>query len=171
MWYKFSSNLDSQIEAVATSAGVNPDIFKTLVKIESGNKFKSQSSKGATGLTQLMPETAKGLAEKANTKYDPSNKAQNLQLGANQFGHLLQIYHNYTFAVGAYNTGQGNFNKWLRGEWKNLPTETYNYINKFSMHVDPYLGKPVSMDTANWLRNLRLSKNPKDRQLYKKLVP
>jgi hypothetical protein len=171
MWYKFASDFDNQISSAATGAGVNPKIFKTLMEIESDFNPKSQSSKGATGLTQLMPETAKEMAEKQNIQYKPNNKAQNIQMGANYLGHLLQVYHNYTFAVGAYNTGQGNFNKWLRGEWKNLPSETFNYINKFSIHVDPYLGKSISMDTANWLRNLRLSKNPKDRQLYKRLVP
>lgn len=103
--------------------------------IESEYKNKAISSKGAGGLWQLMPGTAKifGLSKKQRFETGASTKAALL--------HLKDLYHeygNWELAIAAYNAGDGKVNKALRKnpgaktvQELKLPRETRNYVLAF----------------------------------------
>lgn len=87
----------------AKAAGLDPEIFTRLVAQESGYRPNAESGKGARGLTQLMPDTARELG------VDPFNPQQALQGGARYLKQMLDRYHgDYSLALAAYNAGPGN---------------------------------------------------------------
>jgi cell wall-associated NlpC family hydrolase len=94
---------DSLIQQAARDQGVDPALLKGLVQAESGFNPNSVSSVGAQGLTQLMPDTARGLG--VTNSFDP---LQNLEGGARFLaGALKRFGGNEQLALAAYNAGPG----------------------------------------------------------------
>lgn len=74
-------------------------LFLRLVQQESGWNPNAQSSKGALGLAQLMPATARYLG------VDPSDVSQNLEGGARYLKEQYEKFGNWRLALAAYNAG------------------------------------------------------------------
>ena len=80
---------------------LDPALLRAVIQVESNFRQDAISRRGAVGLMQLMPSTAAKL-EVANI-HDP---LQNIQGGAKQLRHLLNLYHgNLQLALAAYNAG------------------------------------------------------------------
>jgi cell wall-associated NlpC family hydrolase len=98
-----NTQYDSLIQQAARDQGVDPALLKGLVQAESGFDPSSVSSVGAQGLTQLMPDTARGLG--VTNPFDP---LQNLEGGARFLaGALKRFGGNEQLALAAYNAGPG----------------------------------------------------------------
>lgn len=94
---------DPYIEQVARDNGVDPSLVKAVALVESGFNPKAVSSKGAKGLMQLLPSTAKQYG--VSDLHDPY---QNLRAGAAHLRDLLDEFDgNVTLALAAYNAGSG----------------------------------------------------------------
>jgi hypothetical protein len=114
------------ISEEAKKAGISPRLAVSLAFQESGlrhNKGKDlvRSGKGATGIMQLMPGTAKEL------NVDPVDKIQNIRGGINYLKMLMdrpEINGDPYLAVTAYNAGPNN--PFFNGG--DLPDETKNYV-------------------------------------------
>ncbi|MDE8651573.1 lytic transglycosylase domain-containing protein [Novosphingobium album (ex Liu et al. 2023)] len=132
-----------------TPPGANWTMVHALTRQESQFAQNALSHAGARGLMQLMPGTAREQAGKLGLSYDPAalttNATYNIQLGNGYFGRMMDYYGGaYPLAVGAYNAGPGNVNKWLAAngdprtgaidwvEWiEKIPIyETRNYIQR-----------------------------------------
>ena len=99
---------------------IDPDLVEAVVKAESDFDVNCTSSKGAMGLMQLMPETAKELGVK--DYYDP---VENIMAGTRYLKSLLDRYDgNIALALAAYNWGMGNVER----HPERLPRETQTYI-------------------------------------------
>ena len=85
--------------AAAQRHGIPEDLFLRLVQQESGFNPTAVSPKGATGLAQLMPDTARGLGVDIN---DPH---QNLDGGARYLKQMYARFGNWRHALAAYNAG------------------------------------------------------------------
>ncbi len=85
--------------SAAVRHGVPEDLFLRLVQQESGWNAQAVSHKGATGLAQLMPGTARLLAVDAN---DPG---QNLDGGARYLRMMYDKFGDWRLALAAYNAG------------------------------------------------------------------
>ena len=98
---------------------VPEDLFLRLVQQESGWNIKAISHKGAIGLAQLMPETARRLG------VDPNDPAQNLEGGARYLRRQFDRFRSWRLALAAYNAGPGAVEK--HGD---VPPyrETRNYV-------------------------------------------
>jgi soluble lytic murein transglycosylase-like protein len=105
--------------AAARKHGVPEELFLRLVQQESGWKSDAVSHKGALGLAQLMPDTAKLLG------VDPSDPAQNLEGGARYLRQQYDTFGNWRLALAAYNAGPGAVE-----EHDGVPpyAETENYV-------------------------------------------
>ena len=103
----------------ARKHGVPEDLFLRLVQQESGWNAQARSHKGALGLAQLMPETARRLG------VDPRDPVQNLDGGARYLSQQYTRFGNWPHALAAYNAGPGAVEK-----YRGIPpyTETRNYV-------------------------------------------
>jgi soluble lytic murein transglycosylase-like protein len=106
---------------IAIEEGVDPDLFLRLIGAESSFNPDAVSSKGATGLAQLMPGTAAELG------VDPTDPIQNLRGGARYLRQQLDEFGDPVLALAAYNAGPGNVRK-----YGGVPpfAETQNYVAK-----------------------------------------
>lgn len=107
--------------AAARKHGVPEDLFLRLVNQESRFKPKARSHKGAIGLAQLMPGTAKQLG------VDPHDPRQNLEGGARYLRMMYNEFGSWRLALAAYNAGPGAVKK-----HGGVPPyrETRNYVKK-----------------------------------------
>ena len=91
------------ITQVAREQQVDPALIHAVVAVESGFNPKAISPKGATGLMQLMPDTAKRYG--VSNIHDPM---ENLRGGARYLRDLLGMFNNnLRLAIAAYNAGEG----------------------------------------------------------------
>ena len=114
---------DPYIEMVARENGVDPTLVKAVALVESGFNPKARSAKGARGLMQLMPATAKQYG--VSNIHDPY---QNLNAGARHLRDLLDRYQgDVTLALAAYNAGAGAVQR-----YGGVPAyaETQDYVKK-----------------------------------------
>lgn len=94
------------IQLAAASANVSPALLAALVSQESGWNAQAVSSKGAIGLAQLMPATARDLG------VDPRDPAANLTGGARYLRQQLDFFRgDVEKALAAYNAGSGRVRK------------------------------------------------------------
>lgn len=108
------------------------DLINAVIRIESGGDPNAVSPKGARGLMQLMPETAKNPGFGITPARDDS-PAENLRVGTEYLNAMLQKYNgNLDYALAAYNWGPGNTDRWIAqgADPAKLPAETRNYIPK-----------------------------------------
>ncbi|WP_253944421.1 lytic transglycosylase domain-containing protein [Pseudogemmobacter hezensis] len=91
--------------SVARKHGVPEDLFLRLVQQESGWNARAVSHKGATGLAQLMPGTAKLLG------VDIDDPKQNLEGGARYLRMMHKKFGSWDLALAAYNAGPGAVEK------------------------------------------------------------
>ena len=116
---KYKGEYLAHAKAVAQKHGIPEDLFLRLVQQESGWNPGAVSSKGATGLAQLMPATARKLGVDIN---DPK---QNLEGGARYLKMMYAKFGSWRLALAAYNAGPGAVEK-----HNGIPpyAETKNYV-------------------------------------------
>lgn len=116
---KYRGRYVDMARKVARLHGVPEDLFLRLVQQESGWKSKARSHKGAIGLAQLMPFTAKELGV---NPYDPY---ENLEGGARYLSQQYRTFGSWRLALAAYNAGPGAVRK-----YNGVPPfrETRNYV-------------------------------------------
>lgn len=89
------------IERHAADKGLDPRLVQAVMQAESGYNAKALSVKGAIGLMQLMPDTARELAVT-----DPWDPDQNVRGGATYLKRMLEMFSDdLDFALAAYNAG------------------------------------------------------------------
>jgi soluble lytic murein transglycosylase-like protein len=121
-------NQDNQFEPLiqehAERQSLRPELVRAVIQVESGFNPRALSPKGAMGLMQLMPATARSLG--VNNPWDP---AQNIRGGTDYLRRLLDEYDgNEELALAAYNAGSGAVAKYGR----RIPPyrETRDYVRK-----------------------------------------
>lgn len=99
--------------------GIPEDLFLRLVQQESGWKPAARSHKGAIGLAQLMPFTARALG------VNPHDPYENLDGGARYLSQQYRTFGSWRLALAAYNAGPGAVKK-----YGGVPPykETRNYV-------------------------------------------
>lgn len=114
---------ETDITKASEATGVPANLLAAMMNTESGGNPNAVSPKGATGLMQLMPETAAELGIS-----DPKNPSENIMGGAKYMAQMLEKYNGDTrLALAAYNAGPGAVDK-----YNGIPpfSETQGYVSK-----------------------------------------
>ena len=135
------------IQGAAKAFNLDPDILRGMAQTESGFdpdviSGKRKSKTGAVGIMQFMPETAKRFG------VDPTKPEDAIFASAQYLRENLDKFDNdYTKAVAAYNWGE-NREAYKKSDWvKQLPDETFNYVNSVLGHAAKY-GKPAEAEST-----------------------
>ena len=98
-----TEEVDAAIVMAAARHNVDPNLVRAVVKVESNYNSHAISNKGAMGLMQLMPSTAKMLKVK-----NPFDAQQNVDAGVRHLKSLLESYGgDVNLTLAAYNAGEG----------------------------------------------------------------
>jgi soluble lytic murein transglycosylase-like protein len=115
--------------------GVRSDLVRAVMQVESAFNAAAVSPKGAMGLMQLMPATAKQYGAS-----NPFNPAQNVSAGVKYLRELLDRYQdNEELALAAYNAGPGAVDK--HGQSVPPYKETRNYVAQ----INQMASRPIEM--------------------------
>ncbi len=116
------TSIKEKVKFYAKKYGIPEKLFLNLVKAESNFNPKAVSPKGAKGLCQLMPETAKEFGVKNVFDID-----ENLDAGARYLKQLYKKYRSWKLALAAYNAGSKTVDR-----YGGIPPyrETRNYVKK-----------------------------------------
>ncbi|SFS52271.1 Transglycosylase SLT domain-containing protein [Sulfitobacter marinus] len=116
---KYKGQYHSMAREAARRNAIPEDLFLRLVQQESGWNPRAKSHKGALGLAQLMPETARVL------RVDPHDPYENLDGGARYLKLQYRAFGSWKLALAAYNAGPGAVKK-----YGGIPPfkETRNYV-------------------------------------------
>lgn len=141
------------IEKYARQYGVDPLLVVAVIREESKFFPKSQSPKGAKGLMQLMPNTAKSIAQSIGDKTYSEDKLlnpdKNIQYGTWYLASLQKVFANNLFLVtAAYNGGRGHVQEWINDGQidannvclQDIPfKETRDYVGRVLKSYEKYI--------------------------------
>jgi soluble lytic murein transglycosylase-like protein len=110
------------IVSAAEAHGVDPMLVRALIQVESGYKPRARSRRGAMGLMQLMPSTAR--AYQVRNPFDPKT---NIEAGIKHLKTLIDRFRGVELALAAYNAGPGAVEK-----FNGVPPyrETRSYVSR-----------------------------------------
>jgi soluble lytic murein transglycosylase-like protein len=127
------TEIDDAINKAADRHNVDPNLVRALVKVESNFNPNAVSRKGAMGLMQLMPQTARQLR-----LTNPFNPDENVDAGVR---HLRELLDNYggdvRLSLAAYNAGTGAV---ARSSGIPHYAETRNYVKRITQLYSGSLG-------------------------------
>lgn len=120
-------------EKKADRYGLNPELVKSVIEVESAWNPYARSKKGALGLMQLMPETAKELGV-----YDPFDPVANIDGGTRYLKYLIDRFGDLKLALAAYNAGPTVVEKYGK-----IPPirETQDYVRRVLIQYQGDTGK------------------------------
>lgn len=151
--------ITKQFKIIKHVEGKNKSLIHSLIKQESGFSQSAISSVGAVGFMQLMPYTAKKVAERMKIKYDPKKLKRsvqyNIKLGSFYINSLLEKFNSSKImAIASYNAGPSSVNRWVKEfydprksqdidkvvDWIELITyhETRNYVQRIMENLIIY---------------------------------
>jgi len=143
---------EKEIEYYSNRYELDPFLTLSIIQVETKFDEDKISKKGATGLMQLMPETANWIIKEGKF---PSYSTEeilkpkiNIELGSWYLAKMYRSFdENIVTTIAAYNAGPGNVNKWLdSGIWdgsaENLSQipfgETRHYVQRVLYFYDRY---------------------------------
>ena len=136
-WYlraRYPLEYGAIVQAHARNYRLDPALLAAVIYAESKFDANARSAAGAVGLMQLLPDTAKGIAERTGgAGFVPSdllNPEINVRYGCWYLRHLLDKYGDEQAALAAYHAGQANVGRWRSQGLGIQFAQTRYYIKK-----------------------------------------
>jgi soluble lytic murein transglycosylase-like protein len=149
-----AERFEALVQEHAARQSLPPELVRAVIQVESGFNPKALSPKGAIGLMQLMPETARALGVR-----NPWDPAENIRGGTTYLRQLLDRYDGrIELALAAYNAGPGAVDRYDQ----TVPPyrETQEYVRKVRR-----LGSPAT----TWSAASSVGPAPGRRVFYKSI--
>jgi soluble lytic murein transglycosylase-like protein len=121
--------MSPSVEQIAAEQSLPAELIHSVIKVESNYNPYAISPKGALGMMQLIPATARRFGVS-----DVFNPVDNIQGGARYLKYLLDLYHgNYPLALAAYNAGEDAV-----ARYRGVPPfpETQKYVVQVGKRMD-----------------------------------
>lgn len=145
-----SQSFDDVIDEHASRQGVRKDLVRAVIQVESGFNPRAISNKGAMGLMQLMPATARELGVR-----NPLDPSENVRGGVAYLRQLLDRYNgDERLALAAYNAGPGAVDS--HGQTVPPYSETRSYVSKVKKLAGTATAVPASTDSGGRTHIYRL---------------
>ncbi len=138
-YYYTTNAYDEIVNNAAVIYGVDPSLIKAVIKTESNFDRYAVSNKGASGLMQLIPETASRFG--VTDVFDPK---ANIYGGTQYLSWLMTYFKgDIKLVLAAYNAGEHAVEKYNN----QIPPykETINYVKKVFKFLDYYKSRPLSL--------------------------
>lgn len=141
----FPFKYKNQIQTYAAENNLQEELVASIIFAESRFDKNAKSNKGAIGLMQLMPSTAKSFYE-SEDNFDNSilfEVEENIKIGTKYLRYLFDKYQDELTVLACYNAGETNVRSWIEGGEKLEKTqilykETWNYVEKVQKHKKLY---------------------------------
>jgi soluble lytic murein transglycosylase len=174
---RFPTPFKPEVVAKASEIGLDPAYVYGLIRQESRFIMDARSSVGASGLMQVMPNTAKWTAKKIGVPYTHSmitDKDTNLMIGTRYLKLVLDDFDGmHPLATAAYNAGPSRSRRWRDGPlldaaaWvESIPfSETRDYVKKVLANAASYaavMGSAPAVGAASLRARLGQVVGPRD---------
>jgi soluble lytic murein transglycosylase len=136
---------EETIQSAAQENGVEPALVAAVILKESRFNPEVESSRGAYGLMQIQPETARFISERSGIGSDYRYPKANIRMGTWYLGYLQDRYHeDERLVLAAYNSGEGQVDAWHTDENfdinHDIPfKETQEYVENVLEARDTYV--------------------------------
>ena len=148
LYRAYPYDLREVIEQTAGQYDLDPLFVAAVVRTESHFNAEAQSSAGAVGLMQLMPDTARWIAKKNDWDYSDElllDERYNIQLGCWYLDYLNDRFDGDSDRLlAAYNAGENNVRRWVEegrfdGDTPDIPfRETRSFVQKVMNAYEKY---------------------------------
>jgi soluble lytic murein transglycosylase-like protein len=148
-----SGDLRELVHRLSAEGGLDPKLVDSVVRVESAYNPSAVSHKGAQGLMQLMPDTARRLDVD-----DPFDPEQNIRGGIRELDRLIERYSgNLQLALAAYNAGEGAVER-----HRGIPPyqETRDYVARV---MSLYTGESFRLSGGRMISPVRLTRDAEGR--------
>ena len=135
---------EETIQEAGAEDGVEPALVAAVIRTESGFDPNVESSKGAYGLMQIQPETARFISDRSGITGDYRGPKTNIRMGTWYLNYLQNRYQgDEKLALAAYNSGEGQVDAWISEEGfdvdQHIPfEETRRYVQEVTEARDTY---------------------------------
>ena len=145
--FRASKKYDSIVEKYALNYKLDEALIFAVIKAESGFDEKAVSRSGAIGLMQLMPSTAKWIADEIGkvdfSDNDLFDAETNIEFGCFYLNYLFKRFNDMKVVICAYNAGETVVGDWLDdngrlNEENILYKETAVYLSKVLKYFEYY---------------------------------
>jgi soluble lytic murein transglycosylase len=149
---------EETIRAEAAEHGLEPALVAAVIRTESRFDPEVESSRGAYGLMQLQPETARFISERGGVGGDYRDPKANIRMGTWYLDYLRRQYAgDERLVLAAYNSGEGQVDAWISEEGfdvaHDIPFgETRDYVEDVLKARDTYAelyGSELDRDGAS----------------------
>jgi soluble lytic murein transglycosylase-like protein len=133
--------IDAMVDRIASEEGVEAPLVRSVIQAESSYDISAVSAKGAQGIMQLIPATARRFGVD-----NAFNVEENIHGGVKYLKFLLEYYHgDYTKAIAAYNAGEAAVDK-----YKGVPpyAETQGYVRTVAKRLTAARQRSKAANTA-----------------------
>ncbi len=131
---RYPLEYDHIVRTHARNHDLDPALVAAVVYVESRFDPNAESAAGAIGLMQLLPDTARGIAQRTGGHHfvvaDLRDPEINVRYGTWYLDHMRERYGAVNLALAAYHAGQGNVDQWRADGLGIVFPETRAYVEE-----------------------------------------
>jgi soluble lytic murein transglycosylase-like protein len=119
------------VQAAARQHQLDPRLINAVIWVESKFNARARGPGGTQGLMQLMPATARELAERLGERSRPLDPGFNVRAGSLYLARMIRKFGGNTdLGLAAYHGGPGHVLKWHKAGKRGVPEGSRKYVEK-----------------------------------------